>query len=85
MWNRFLTMSSLATLCLLPGATLLAADAPHATAVTTPINVAPYQPPAEDKIPDGEFGKMVRLGKRIFTDTGKYAGKYVGNDLSCAN
>ena len=85
MWNRFLTMSCLGTLCLSPGATLLAADVPHATAVTAPISVAPYQPPADDSMPDDEFGKLVRLGKRIFTDTGKYAGKYVGNDLSCAN
>jgi thiosulfate dehydrogenase len=73
------------TLYLLPGATLLAAVGPHATAVTEPISVAPYQPPTEDRIPDDEFGRTVRLGKRIFTDTGRYAGQYVGNELTCAN
>jgi thiosulfate dehydrogenase len=47
--------------------------------------VPAFQPPAEDKMPTDDFGKMVQLGKDIFTDTGKYASKYVGNKLSCGN
>lgn len=46
---------------------------------------ASFQPPGEDKIPDDEYGKMIRLGEQVFTDTGRYAAKWVGNDLSCAN
>ncbi len=56
-----------------------------AQAVTTPIPVKAFQPPSEDTIPDDEFGKMVRLGKNIFTHTDKYAAKYVGNDQKCVN
>ncbi len=33
----------------------------------------------------GEYGKVIRLGERVFTNTGKLAARYVGNDLSCAN
>jgi thiosulfate dehydrogenase len=44
-----------------------------------------WRPPAEDSIPDDEYGKMIRLGEQVFTDTARYAGKWVGNDLSCAN
>ena len=44
-----------------------------------------FAPPAESTIPDDEFGRLVRLGKAIFTDTKKYAGAYVGNDLRCSN
>ena len=28
-----------------------------------------FSPPSEDRIPDNEFGKMVRLGEAIFHDT----------------
>ncbi len=42
-----------------------------------------FTPPADREIPSGPFGDLVRKGERIFTQTGKYAGKYVGNDLTC--
>ena len=71
--------------CLLIPGMVTAAETERATAVTAPIKVAPFQPPAEETIPNDEFGKMVKLGKNIFTDTGKYASKYVGNGMSCAN
>lgn len=45
----------------------------------------PFTPPAESELPTGEFGKSVKLGKQIFTHTKEFAGKYVGNALSCAN
>ncbi len=56
-----------------------------AQAVNKPISVKAFQPPSNDSIPDDEFGKMVRLGKNIFTHTGKYAADYVGNNQNCVN
>ena len=44
-----------------------------------------FKPPAEETIPDNEFGKAVRLGKDIFINTQQYAKKYVGNGLNCVN
>jgi Cytochrome c len=44
-----------------------------------------FQPPPEQSIPSDKFGDMIRLGEKVFTQTNQYAGKYVGNDLSCAN
>jgi thiosulfate dehydrogenase len=44
-----------------------------------------FSPPAEDKLPDGDFGKMVRLGEDIFNNTAGQARAFVGNDLRCAN
>lgn len=69
-----LRQSLLLIICLMLPALALAAE-----------SVPAFQPPAEDKMPTDDFGKMVKLGKDIFTDTGKYAGKYVGNKLSCSN
>ena len=45
----------------------------------------PFVPPSDDEIPDDDFGKMVRLGAAIFTDTQKNAPQFVGNSLQCAN
>ncbi len=62
-------------------------DAPPAPAAATVGKAAgrSFQPPAEDTIPDNEYGKLIRLGEKVFTQTGKYAGKWVGNDLNCVN
>lgn len=46
---------------------------------------ASFQPPPESAMPAGDFGKSVKLGEQIFLHTGQYAGKFVGNSLSCAN
>jgi thiosulfate dehydrogenase len=46
---------------------------------------AGFQPPPESSFPEGDYGKVVRLGEQVFTNTGKFAARYVGNDLSCAN
>ncbi|MEW5838717.1 MAG: c-type cytochrome [Pseudomonadota bacterium] len=46
---------------------------------------ANFQPPSEADIPAGEFGDMVRLGRDIMRNTPKYAARFVGNQLSCAN
>lgn len=32
-----------------------------------------------------DYGKVIPLGEKVFTETQKYAGRYVGNELSCAN
>lgn len=44
-----------------------------------------FRPPSEDEMPDGEYGRMIRLGKAIFTDTKTHAPEFVGNGLSCSN
>ena len=44
-----------------------------------------FTPPADDKIPDNEFGAMVKLGRDIFRDTQHNAKQFVGNSLQCAN
>lgn len=56
------------------------------TAPASPAVAAkPFVPPAEQAIPEGEFGKMVKRGEQIFLHTRQYAPTYVGNTLSCAN
>jgi thiosulfate dehydrogenase len=44
-----------------------------------------FQPPAVAAIPNNEFGKVVREGEKIFTNTSKYASAFVGNQLNCAS
>ena len=44
-----------------------------------------FTPPPNDKIPDNDFGKMVRFGRAVFEDTQNNAKEYVGNALRCAN
>lgn len=44
-----------------------------------------FSSPSEASMPGGEYGKVIQLGQNVFMETKKYAGKYVGNDLSCAN
>ncbi len=42
-----------------------------------------FVPPPDSSMPGGQYGALVRDGYKIFTDTPKYAGQYVGNALSC--
>lgn len=44
-----------------------------------------FAPPSESTMPDGDYGKVIRLGEQIFMETGQYASRYAGNNLSCAN
>lgn len=44
-----------------------------------------FSPPPEASMPGGDYGKVVRLGEQVFMQTGKYASRYVGNDLNCAS
>ncbi|MBC7378228.1 MAG: c-type cytochrome [Burkholderiaceae bacterium] len=61
-----------------------AASAPSASAKPAAMTTA-FTPPAESAMPTGDYGKVIRLGQQVFMETGKYAGRYVGNNLSCAN
>jgi thiosulfate dehydrogenase len=55
------------------------AQAPASSPMTS------FTPPAESGMPTDGFGKSVRLGEQIFTQTKTFAGKYVGNTLNCAS
>ncbi len=44
-----------------------------------------FKPPADDTLPDGPMGDVIRRGQQIFLLTGTYAGAYVGNSLNCVN
>lgn len=50
-----------------------------------PTATGAFRPPPESSLPDGDYGKVVRLGEQLFVNTGQLARQYVGNDLSCAN
>lgn len=50
-----------------------------------PTGKVEFEPPSEQAVPDNEFGKMIRYGGQLFTDTQALRGKYVGNDLNCVN
>ena len=49
------------------------------------VQKAAFVPPAENTIPEGPYGDMVRLGRAIFTHTRENASAYVGNRLNCSN
>ena len=36
-------------------------------------------------LPADQYGDLARLGKNVFNDTPTYAGRYVGNKMSCTN
>jgi thiosulfate dehydrogenase len=44
-----------------------------------------FTPPARGAYPAGEFGEAVKRGEAIFHDTKTNAGRFVGNDMSCAS
>lgn len=50
-----------------------------------PNQSAAFQPAAKDAIPPGPYGDMVKLGRDVFRETGKYARPFVGNELRCSN
>ena len=61
-----------------------AASEPAAGAKSATITAA-FAPPAENEMPVGDYGKVIKLGQQVFMETGKYASRYVGNSLTCAN
>lgn len=46
---------------------------------------AAFTPPPDEAIGDDPMGQMIARGQRIFTDTGREAPQFVGNDLKCSN
>lgn len=52
---------------------------------SSPGEAPKFTPPPESAIPDNEFGRMVRKGRDLFINTQQLRGKYVGNDMNCAN
>ena len=41
--------------------------------------------PNSRPIPDDDFGNIVKSGRDVFENPNKYAGQFVGNDLTCTN
>ena len=65
---------------------VLAACAPALSAAAeTAAAPKTFVSPAENAMPDGEFGKMVKQGEQIFLHTRQNAGAWVGNSLDCAS
>jgi thiosulfate dehydrogenase len=61
------------------------AAAANETAASAQPKAPSFTPPSEADLPNNEFGKIVKLGENIFTDTQTYAKQYVGNGMNCVN
>ncbi len=46
---------------------------------------APFNPPDPDTIPEGPVGEAITLGRKILTNTQRYAKDHVGNGLNCTS
>jgi len=74
-----------------PLATRLSAERPHLTLPNDLVTVPKadpgefFVPPSVHEIPEGHEGRLIELGRLIFTDTQTYAARYVGNGLNCSN
>jgi thiosulfate dehydrogenase len=44
-----------------------------------------HVPPSVHEIPEGHDGRLIELGRKIFSDTQTYAPRYVGNGLNCSS
>ncbi len=44
-----------------------------------------FVPPNIINIPEDKHGDMIKLGRNIFVETRKYAGRYAGNGLNCSS
>jgi hypothetical protein len=47
--------------------------------------VVPLHAPDERTIPEGPVGDAIRYGKKVLTETQRYAQAYVGNGLNCTS
>jgi thiosulfate dehydrogenase len=47
--------------------------------------VVPFHAPDERTIPEGPVGDAIRYGKKVLTETQKYAKPYIGNGLNCSS
>lgn len=68
-----------------PTASSPIAAASAAEGTTKTLVADAFAPPSEVDMPGGDYGKVLRLGEKVFTETGKYAAKYTGNSLNCVN
>lgn len=68
-----------------PASASVPASAPQPVAVAPDAAAPAFKPPPESAIPDNEFGRLVKLGQRIFNNTGQEAPQFVGNTLTCAS
>ncbi len=85
---RLLVVTCMLGALLLSGcsrSTQAGATQPRAHVAAAASAPATFQPPDESSIPDTPFGRMVREGEAIFTDTQHHAAGYVGNGLDCSN
>jgi hypothetical protein len=57
------------------------ADTRPSSPADTPTH-AIFNPPADSAIPNDEFGRLVRLGRQIFTHPNQFAKPFVGNALA---
>jgi thiosulfate dehydrogenase len=58
---------------------------PKAPAPPVPVGHDGYfVPPSENEMPKGPLGDVIKRGRDIFVDTGKFAPQYVGNSMRCA-
>ena len=58
---------------------------PACSDATAVDQVVPLHAPDERTIPGGPVGDAVRYGKRVLTETQRYAQAYVGNGLNCTS
>lgn len=64
-----------------PAARTRAASDPDEAAIPA----VAWTPPNPATIPHSELGETIRLGRNIITNTPRYAGRYVGNKMTCAD
>jgi thiosulfate dehydrogenase len=79
--------AALAPVVALPGKAEAEASPPHANP-REPVSGAGARgafTPADTPIPNDDFGKVVQLGRDIFDNPGRYASRYIGNDLRCTS
>lgn len=60
-----------------------ASAAPDVAPTTADALPGHFQPPLLKDVPDDEFGASVKRGYKIFTQTNRYAKRYVGNGMDC--
>lgn len=85
--NLMKTFLSGSLAMLLTGSVVQAADKKidYQAELQTVMGKVTFQPPDESAMPSGEHGRMIKLGKDIFTNTQTYASEHVGNGLNCSN
>lgn len=60
-------------------------DLTRAESIVAQGQAASHVPPPDNDIPKDKYGDLVSLGRMLFTETPRYARRYTGNGLTCAN